>query len=510
MSNQRIALNTAGTYTRSVIAVGLALFSSRWVLNALGQTDFGLFSVVGSVIIFITFLNSLLSGSTARHYAFSIGQGDVVDLQKWFNAALSIHLCLAFLLILIGWPLGGYVVAHVLTIPVARVNSCLWVFRVSLVAAFVSMLSVPFIAMFTAKQHITELALWGILQSLLTFTLAWVLHFPSGDKLKFFAGGSVIILVFIQLAQIFRALNVFTECGIDCHQWFDRHKSKGIFSFAIWNLFGGSGVLLRDQGSAILLNLYFGPAVNAAYGIATQVSGQTNQLSAALIGAFSPEIVSCEGRGDRARVLSLSQRASKFGTLLVLLFAVPLIAEMDYVLKLWLRVPPPYAALLCQLILCTFLIDRLSTGYMLAVQAHGKIGAYQATLGTSLMMTLPLAWMLLKLGCAPTSIGFAFIATMTVTSLGRALWGRHLLGVPVSLWLARVVWPCILVATLSMVAALIPKWVLDPSFPRLVLVTSASGAMTLLAAWFFALDGKEREFAWHNASRLLNKIRFPR
>jgi Na+-driven multidrug efflux pump len=156
--SQRIVLNTAATYTRSVLAVALALFSSRWVLNALGQTDFGIFSVVGSLIIFIVFLNSVMAASAGRHYAFAIGQGNNTEVNRWFNAAFSVHLCLAVFLTLIGWPIGEYLISHVLNIPADRVQTSLGVFRVSLISAFVSMISIPFVAMFTAKQRIAELA----------------------------------------------------------------------------------------------------------------------------------------------------------------------------------------------------------------------------------------------------------------------------------------------------------------------------------------------------------------
>jgi O-antigen/teichoic acid export membrane protein len=506
MSNRRLALNTAATYTRSVIAIGFALFSSRWVLNALGQTDFGLFSVVGSLILFITFLNNLLSGSTARHYAFSIGQGDPAEVNCWFNASLSIHLCLALALVLAGWPIGQYVVAYVLKIPPARLDACLWVFRISLASAFASMLSVPFVAMFTAKQHISELAAWGIVQSALAFTLAFLLRYAPGDRLFFFAAGTVAIIVLVQAAQILRALRVFEECRVDCGKWFDRDRLREIFSFAGWNLFGWAGVLFRDQGSAILLNLFFGANVNAAYGIASQVSTQTNQLSAAMLGAFSPEVTACEGRGDRERMLSLSQRASKFGTILVLLFAVPLIVEMHYVLKLWLGTPPPYTELFCQLILAAFLVDRLSVGYMLAVNAHGRIAGYQATVGTILLLTLPLSWVFLKLGLAPTSIGVAFICTMTVTSLGRVLWGRRLFGIPVARWFGSVVWPCALVALLSTAAALVPYCLLPSSFARLALVTAASALGSLLVSWYLALDDPERGFVAESARKFSSRL----
>lgn len=504
--SKQIAVNTAAAYLRTVFSAGLALFSSRWVLSSLGVTDFGLLSVVGSIIVFVTFLNSVLAGSVSRYFAYSIGQGNLAEVNRWFNAALSIHLCMAFLLILIGYPVGEYFIGHVLTIPNERVTACIWVFRISLVSAFVSMLSVPFVAMFTAKQHISELAAWGILQSTLAFTLAWLLRYASGDRLLYYANGMVAILVFVQLAQIFRAMIVFDECGIVSRLWFDRKKLKGIVSFATWNLIGSSGALFRDQGSAILLNIFFGPSVNAAYGIASQVSNQTNQLSTSMIGAFSPEITACEGRGDRTRMLLLAERASKFGTILVLLLSIPLIIEMDYVLTLWLRVPPPHTVLFCRLILSTFIIDRLSTGYMLAVNAHGKIAAYQATLGTTMLLTLPLAWFFLKIGLAPTSIGIAFITTITITSIGRVLWGRYLFGTPVRRWLISVVWPTIILAIIASSAVLAPCILMPASMFRFLVVTALSALASLLTAWFLTLDRNERELVVQNWRRLWSNL----
>lgn len=234
--------------------------------------------------------------------------------------------------------------------------------------------------------------------------------------------------------------------------------------------------------------------MNAAYGIANQVSTQANRLSSAMVGAFSPEITACEGRGDRSRMLSLSQRASKIGTILVLVLAIPLMIETDYVLNLWLSNPPPFTALFCQLILGSFLIDRLSIGYMLAVNAHGKIAAYQATLGTSLLLTLPLGWLFLEKGFAPTSIGVAFIITMTIMSVGRVFWGRYLLSMSFQSWVATVLWPSFVVAICSTVVGYTIHWLLQPSFLRLIFVITASSLSLLLTTWHLALDAKEHKF----------------
>ncbi|HQF56868.1 MAG TPA: hypothetical protein PK208_17270, partial [Fibrobacteria bacterium] len=176
----RIALNTLATYSRMILSAGFTLFASRWVLEALGQTDYGLYALVGSVIVFVIFLNTVMSGSASRFYSLSIGRGDSEELASWFNTAFSLHLALAAFLVVAGWPLGEWVVGNWLTIPPERQATSLWVFRISLVSAFVNMASVPFVGMFYARQRIAELAVWGVLQTFLVFCLGYSIGFFQG------------------------------------------------------------------------------------------------------------------------------------------------------------------------------------------------------------------------------------------------------------------------------------------------------------------------------------------
>lgn len=506
MSSRRIILNTSATYIRSVIAAGLALFSSRWVLSALGQSDYGLFSVVGSIIIFITFLNGVMSVSAARHFAFAIGRGDSDEVNKWFNASLSIHLFLPVVLILIGWPIGEYCIHHVLTVPHDRIPACLWVFRLSLMLAFVGMVSIPYLAMFSAQQHIAELAVWGTLQSALSFIFAYLLTKVPGDRLLFFAGYMTTIGVVFQVVQVIRARCIFSECRCEVARWFNRQRIHEIFSFAAWSIFGSLGSIIRLQGPAILLNLFFGTKVNAAYGIANQVSAQTATLSAAMFGALSPEITASEGRGDRTRMLDFALRACKFGTLLMMFFAIPLTVEMEYVLKLWLREPPEYAAFFCKVMLVALLLDFVTIGHMLAVHASGKIAAYMVTLGVINMLTIPLAWVFLKLGFAPTSVGTVLIITYTSCSLGRMLWARHLLGMSARRWVTEVVVSCAMAAAGATIIAITPHWFMPPSFVRLCISAAASVAVTGTLGWFIVLNPGERLFVNQNAHRVVKKF----
>ncbi len=507
MSSHRIILNTSATYIRSVIAAGLGLFSARWVLAGLGASDYGVFVVVGSIIIFITFLNGVMSVSAARHFAFAIGRGDSEDVIRWFNTSLSIHIILPLLLILIGWPIGEYCIAHVLTIPPDRIPVCHWVFRLSLVVAFFSMVSIPYLAMFNAKQHLAETAAWGMLQSVMLFVFAYILTKVSGDRLLFYAGYGATIGVVFQVTQVARARYIFPECRINYRHWFERNRFKEILSFACWSLFGSFGTILRDQSSVFLLNLHFGPTVNAAYGIANNVSGQASQLGVAMIGAFAPEITASEGRGDRQRMLALAQRASKFGTIFVLLFAIPLMAELDFVLNLWLIHPPPQTAEFCQLILVTFILDRLSAGYMLAVNATGKMAGYQITLGSCLALTLPLAWLFLRFGAPPLSVSIAAVATMTAVSVGRVFWVRRLLNVPVRRWLQDVVAPSSTVAFVAAAMVLAPRLLLPPSLVRLSLVAATGIGSILLTTWFLVLDVNERIYIRQTVLRVLARCR---
>ena len=504
--SQRIALNTVTIYSCTVLGAAFSIFSSRWVLNALGSSDFGLFGVVGSVICFITFFNGVLAASSARHFAFSIGQGQPEEVNKWFNTALCIHFILPAILISVGAPIGEYCIRHVFVINADRIGASLWVFRISLLTAFINMTSIPYIAMYTAKQEIFELAIWGIVQSIICFGFAYNLRTVTCDKMLFYAGYAAGTSIFAQVAQIIRATWKFKECQCHFNHWFDRVRFKEIVLFASWNLIGSVGAMVRNQGCAILLNMNFGTKVNASFAVANSVSSQTLTLSTAMVTSFAPAVTSVEGGGERQRVLYLALQFCKFGTYLLLFFVIPLMLEMDYVLDIWLKTPPQYTTEFCWFIIITFVLDRMTGGQMTAVNAKGKIAAYQASLGTILILTLPLAWLFIKLGFSPLSVGAAFVITQACCSLGRVFWARHLLGMPVLPWVKEVVIPCLLVTGIASGIASIPRFTLAPSVTRFVLVGAISVTLTAVSGWFLLLDAKERTFLMNNISNFKRKL----
>jgi O-antigen/teichoic acid export membrane protein len=498
---KRIIINTIASYGQSVFGLCLSLFSARWVLQALGQSDFGLFGVVGSLILLITFLSGGLSVGVSRFYAYSIGQGQNVsdlealdDLKRWFNTAFLLHIVVPFVLIIIGWPIGEHAIRHWLTIPAERIDACVWVFRLSVVNGFVGVFSVPFVSMFRAHQLIFELALFGVLRSCAVFVVAWSMLRVSSDRLVTYAVCMMVVSVTIQLLQIFRACMKFDACRVKSSYLYDPVYWKKLFGFVGWKMFGMSCVALRGQGGPVLINLLFGPLVNAAYSVANQVSIQSTTLSSSMTQAFQPALISAEGKGDRQGALLMSIQVCKFGALLVLIFAIPLILEMQTLLDLWLVEPPAYSAQLCQWMLSMLVIDRMTSGPMLGINAYGKIAVYEFVQGGVLFLALPLIWVLYRAGFGPNSIGCALFATMVLYCLGRILFARRLLSYPVALWFKKVLLPVALLVCISASVGWLVVCTNDTSFVRLVSTSAATFLVTSLIAWLQFFDAPEKRY----------------
>jgi O-antigen/teichoic acid export membrane protein len=510
----RIILNSIATYGQSLVALVLSLFSARWVLLALGVVDFGLFGVVGSIILLINFLNTAMSVGVARFYAFSIGRGHLLtqeeavdDLKRWFNTALSIHLVLPFVLILIGWPLGEYAVQHWLTIPPERMDACIWVFRISLVMAFVTVFSVPFTSMYAAHQLISELALFGILQTVCTFIGAWFLLRIQGDRLIFYALYMMAISSGISLIQIIRAMMKFNACRPTLSYLYDRTYLKELFRFVGWKFFGASCVTLRDQGTPILTNLYFGPVINAAYSVAARLSFQASSLSVAMTGAFQPALTSVEGKGDRQGMLNMAAQVSKFGTLLILFLVIPIMLEMHNVLYLWLKEPPQYAEVLCRWLLAFLVVDKMTAGAALAVSARGKIGAYELIQGIIIFMTLPLIWLFLKFEMSPAAIGCAQFISTVIYCVGRLIFAKALVNLSLLPWFKQIALPVAGVAVVSTTAGLCVTLNLEEGFFRLFLTTAISGTLTAVMGWLILLSSMERQYCSSTIKGMIARLR---
>ncbi len=496
----RIILNAVATYGRSVIAVILGLFSVRWIFMGIGQVDWGLYGVVGSLIVFITFLNTTMAGAVSRFYAYSIGYGKTVakeigdaDICRWFNTAVTIHSALPIMLVLVGYPIGVYAINNWLVIPAERTIACLWVFRLSLISAFVSMISVPYIAMFQAHQLIWEVSIIGIVQSFVSFAFAYSISFVPNDKLIYYAGYMSTVTIFFSVAQIVWAYVRFDMCRIRKTYLFDKSRLRSFFTFAGAKVFGAICVIARTQGGALLLNIFFGPQINAAYSLSTQVSGHTAALSQALVGALQPAVATREGAQNRTGMMRLAESACRICVVLVLVFAVPLMVEIDWVLKTWLNDPPQYAAVFCSSMLIMLLFDKLSVGYMLAANAYGKrIVVYEITNGIILVSAIPISYFLFKYGLPPYWLPLILCATMLLYAVARVNFCRWQLNVSVRKWLESVVIPVCILSFLAIVLGIFVSRQVSPSFLRVCLVSLLTGLLIIVGGVWGVFKSDER------------------
>jgi O-antigen/teichoic acid export membrane protein len=359
--------------------------------------------------------------------------------------------------------------------------------------------------MFTAHQRIFELAFFGMFRTFSVFAVSWYLLSVSSDRLIFYAICMMAINTSIPVAQIVRAVWRYDACRVKVSYMYNLVYTKKLFQYVSWKMFGTSCYTMRSQGVPILVNLHFGPAINAAYNLAFSLSAQATSLSTAMTQAFQPAIVSAEGSGDRQKMLSMAMQACKFGSLLVLLFTIPLILEMETLLKLWLKTPPEYAGALCQWMLSMLVVDRITGGHMLGINARGKIAAYELIQGIMLFMALPLLWGFFHLGFNPVSIGYALFISMLAYCIGRVLFAKVLLDFSIIQWGREVLVPILLLITVASIIGLIVINIVEASLLRMALTSVITGIVTCLIGWSIVFDQSERIFALNGFKRLFIK-----
>lgn len=495
VSGRRVAVNTAITYARSIIGMLFGLFSSRWILMSLGETDFGLYGLVGCLIVAVSFVNLVLSNATSRFYAVAVGERDG-DVAGWFNAAVSVHATLALVVLFVGFPLGEYAIGNWLAIPEDRVSACRFVFSTSLVATAAGVLIVPYSAMFTARQKFGELATYALLASAFTCVVAGFMRRASGDRLMLFAALVSGFSCLMSVVQAVRARIRFSECSIRFSKLGDMPKVKELLSYSGWRILGTSGWLAQRQGAAFVVNLAFGAAANAAYSIASQFAVHASSLTTALSSAVTPAIATTLGKGDETRTSDMALASCRFMGFLAALIGIPLAVEARAVLSLWLVTPPGGAWSLAVFFTVAMIVDSSSAGIAAGLGAHRNIAVWQTFAFVVLAVTCPVAWVGFKTGCGLSALGCVFVFAACVMTAGRVYFAKKLLGVSSGEWQRKVALPLVGVWCFSALASLSVHFCLTEGLVRVLSVGLVSLATTLIASYLILFTERERTAIW--------------
>jgi O-antigen/teichoic acid export membrane protein len=502
--SERVIINTLSLYLRMVVSAALLLLAARYVLAALGISDYGLYAVVGGIMGFMGFLNSAMASGSQRHLAFELGRGDTRQVGRVFSACLGIHLGVAALLVVLGETLGLWFLGNVLHIPESRRVSVAWVYQLTIVSVVANVLMVPFQAILTAHEALLTVSLLGIIQTLLFFFASVAIARLPGDHLITYALLVCAIALLAAAAQAVAALVRYPETRLGFRTLPNRRTIWEIVSFSSWNLFGALSVVARLQGIAFLLNVFFGAAVNAAYSVASQVGSQTSQVSQAMLQAVGPQVVRSEGAGDRDRVLSLALLTNKYAFLVDCFWLIPLYAELPTVLHLWLKTVPPYTAGFCRMVLLLLALEKLSAGFNTTVSAIGRIALYQAVIGMTFLSVLPMGWVAFKMGCSPLAVLQIALVIYTAAMLLRVWFVRRLTGMPFSRWVRAVLLPVAFAVLPGIAVAGILCALVHCGLLRLFLLLLTACPAVALGTLFLGMDSGERS-RWFSLGRALLK-----
>lgn len=455
-NNKRIAKNTLLLYFRMLLLMAVTLFTSRVVLSALGVEDFGIYNVVGGVVAMFSVLSNSLSSAISRFITFELGRGNKERLRIIFSSSIIIQVELAIIIGALAEIGGIWFLNNKMNIPIERMNAANWVLQCSILTFMVNLVSVPYNATIIAHERMKTFAYVSILEAALKLCVAYVLYITFFDKLKVYAILLVLVALIIRLIYGIYCKRNFEECKFQavCN----KNVLKEIGNFAGWNFIGSSSAILRDQGGNVILNLFCGPAVNAARGIATQVNTAVQSFVTNFMTALNPQITKSYASGNRDYMMTLIFQGARLSFYMLLLISLPLFMNTHYILALWLEKVPAHTELFVQLILVFSLSESISIPLITAQHATGKIRNYQLMVGGLQMLNLPISYVLLRQGYFPEVIMVVAIIISQCCLAARLIMLRNMLGLPVRKYLRKVY---LNVLSVTFVSTLLPLLVVN-------------------------------------------------
>lgn len=450
-SNKRIAKNTMMLYVRMIFVLLVTLYTSRVVLRALGVEDYGLYSVVGSVVTFLGFLNTSMASASQRFLAFAKGKEDYELQNSTFNSTIRVQ-----------WVIAGFVLLLCETIGVTYINSYLNVDPVKLPAAHIvfqfsiatfvfNTITVPYNASIIANERMDIFALFSIIEVLLKLGVAFLLPYFTANTIVYYAVFMFVSACVIREMYALYCRHNFKECKLGHNA--DKQIIKEMLSYSGWNLMGTFSGVATNQGVNMILNSFFGVVVNAARGISFQVSGAMAQLYSNFQQALNPQIVKSYAAGDKLRMHFLITQGTRLAFFLLFICALPIMFNIDGVLKLWLGEVPDFTAIFCILVITNSLINTMSQSLLMGAMATGKIRKYQIIVASINVMNLPLSYIALKIYPNPYLTTYIMIGLSTLAFIVRLLLVHQMINLSVSGFLKRAVLPIVITVIISVTLA---------------------------------------------------------
>lgn len=417
-NNKRIAKNTLVLYFRMLFLMFVSLYTSRVVLAALGVEDYGIYNVVGGFVAMFSIVSSSLTSSCSRFLNYEMGKGaDSKRLNIVFSTSLSIHLFLSALILILAETLGVWYITNVMVLSADREVAAIWCFHLSVLSFCISLVNVPYNACIVAHERMQAFAYVSIIEGTAKLIIAFVIFYNPFDRLVYYALLSFLLSNIIRMIYQVYCRRTFAECRY--HFILDKQLLNDMFGYSLWQFIGNTSAILKNQGVNILLNLYFGPIVNAARGVASQVNNAIQQFAGNFMMALDPQITQSYSAGNLNYTFSLVNRGARFSYYILFILSLPVIINADYIMHLWLTEVPDYSVTFVQLVLIEMMITSISRTLITLQSSTGKIRNYQLIVGGILLLNLPLCYVMLEFGFSPLVVVFVSLFVEILAILAR-------------------------------------------------------------------------------------------
>lgn len=504
-ANKRIVKNTLILYLRMFLVLGVTLYTSRVILEALGVDNYGIYSVIAGVIGFLGFINNSMSLSVQRFLTFHIGKNEWTVVNTVFNMAIIIHIVIGLVIALILWFGGEWIIQNYLVIPSGSIDATIVLFRYVIIASVFTILQVPFIGLIVAHERMDILAITSIVDVVLKLIIAYALIYFNSDSLQLYGLLLMIASALILCTYIVVSLRCIKNVSIK-FEW-STTIFKSLMGFSTWSMLGEIAWAFTLQGVSVIINLFFGVIGNAAYGIASQISAAVNRFVGSFQMALNPQIIKRYAATEMKSMLSLVFSGIKFSYLLILLIAIPTFLGMETILKLWLGTVPTYAVAMCKIILVGAGIDTLSTLFATVAKAYGKIRNYQIIVSIILALNFPLSYIALRLGGSPQMVFWVYCFVSLSLLIARILIVQRMLqqNILLDYW-HKVLLPIIIITIINIAIAESLTCVIRPDGWNIgfyVIVITISMAISV---YTIGLQKNERELIRRKVSEKLKKF----
>lgn len=491
-SNKRIAKNTFLLYVRMLVLMLISLYTSRVILRVLGVEDFGVYNIVGGVVVSFSFLNGALASATQRYLNYELGTGDKEKLQRVFSSSIYAHILIIVGVVILCETVGLWFIETQLELPNERMTAALWAYQLSIFVFCLNIAKAPFNAVIIASEKMGFYAWLSIIEAVLKLAVVYMLTFISWDKLIVYSALLAIVSIIITLCYMLYCRTNYSY--VRTSLIFDGKLVKEIFKFSTWSCYGNLSNIVSSQGLNFVLNIFFSVIANAAMGIANQVSSAIGGFIMNFQTAVNPQLIKLYASRNLEEMIKLIHRSSKLSFFLYAIIAFPLLTNTNYVLTLWLGSVPEYATLFCQLVLINQVFMTISGPLWVSAQATGVIKSYMLIVGTLNIISLPVAYLFMRLGYDAGMVLVAKIVMDLLTYIYRVWYLKIHINMGIREYMNYVLKPITAIALVACVMYYAFTKIGTASFTMLVANVCISVLLMMILCYSIGLSKEEKKY----------------